>query len=144
MPAPFYERISAQDRSFLHFEDATTHMHLGGLVIFEAAPLTTASGGIDIGRIRDQIAGRLHLVPRYRQRLAWIPVFNQAVWVDDGHFDLSYHVRHAALPRPGDDEQLKRLTARIMSQQLDRGKPLWELWVIEGLEHGRFALLVKT
>ncbi len=140
----FYERISAQDRSFLHFEDPNTHMHLGGLIIFEAGPLTTPDGGIDIHRIRAQIAGRLHLVPRYRQRLAWIPVFNQAVWVDDDHFNLSYHVRHTAVPRPGDDEQLKHLTARIMSQQLDRGKPLWELWVIEGLARDRFALLVKT
>ncbi len=143
-PATFYERISAQDRSFLHFEDATTHMHLGGLTLFEAGPLTTPDGGIDIDRIRRQIAGRLHLVPRYRQRLAWIPVFNQAVWIDDDHFNLSYHVRHAALPRPGDDTQLKMLTARIMSQQLDRGKPLWELWVIEGLANDRFALLIKT
>jgi len=140
----FYERISAQDRSFLHFEDANTHMHLGGLTLFEAGPLTTADGGIDIDRIRAHIAGRLHLVPRYRQRLGWIPVFNQAVWVDDDHFHLNYHVRHTALPRPGDDAQLKQLTARIMSQQLDRGKPLWELWVIEGLAGGRFALLVKT
>ena len=140
----FYERISAQDRSFLHFEDATTHMHLGGLVVFEVGPLRTPEGGVDIERIRAQIAGRLHLVPRYRQRLAWIPVFNQAVWVDDDHFHLSYHVRHAALPRPGDDAQLKALTARIMSQQLDRGKPLWELWVIEGLAGDRFALLMKT
>ena len=140
----FYERISAQDRSFLHFEDANSHMHLGGLVLFEAAPLRTPDGGIDIDRIRAHIAGRLHLVPRYRQRLGWIPVFNQAVWVDDDHFNLTYHVRHTALPRPGDDAQLKRLTARIMSQQLDRGKPLWELWVIEGLADDRFALLVKT
>lgn len=140
----FYERISAQDRAFLHFEDATTHMHIGGLLIFEAGPLTTAAGGIDIDRIRAQIAGRLHLVPRYRQRLGRIPVFNQAVWVDDDHFNLTYHVRHTALPRPGDDTQLKLLTARIMSQQLDRGKPLWEFWVIEGLERDCFALLVKT
>ena len=143
-PELFYERISAQDRSFLHFEDATTHMHLGGLVLFESGPLTMPSGGIDIERIRAQIAGRIHLVPRYRQRLCWIPVFNQPVWIDDDHFHLSYHVRHAALPRPGDDAQLKMLTARIMSQQLDRGKPLWELWVIEGLADGRFALLEKT
>ncbi len=142
--ASFYERISAQDRAFLHFEDAATHMHLGGLILFEAGPLRTPSGGIDIARIRAHIAGRLHLVPRYRQRLAWIPVFNQAVWIDDDHFTLSYHVRHAALPRPGDDDQLKQLTARVMSQQLDRGKPLWELWVVEGLERDRFALLVKT
>lgn len=150
MPPPvraagaFYERIAVQDRSFLHFENATTHMHLGGLALFEAGPLGTAAGGVDIERIRRHIAGRLHLVPRYRQRLAWIPVFNQAVWVDDDHFALTYHVRHTALPRPGDDEQLKLLTARIMSQQLDRGKPLWELWVIEGLANGGFALLVKT
>ncbi|MCC6850099.1 MAG: wax ester/triacylglycerol synthase family O-acyltransferase [Deltaproteobacteria bacterium] len=133
-----------QDRSFLHFEDATTHMHLGGLLIFEAGPLSTPEGGIDIARIRAHIAGRLHRVPRYRQRLGWIPVFNQAVWVDDDHFHLGYHVRHAALPRPGDDAHLKALTARIMSQQLDRGKPLWELWIVEGLAHGRFALLMKT
>jgi diacylglycerol O-acyltransferase len=143
-PGTFYERISAQDRSFLHFEDATTHMHLGGLVLFEAGPLTTPDGGIDIDRVRRQIAGRIHLVPRYRQRLAWIPVFNQAVWIDDDHFTLSYHVRHTALPRPGDDAQLKMLTARILSQQLDRGKPLWELWVIEGLANDRFALIIKT
>lgn len=143
-PGTFYERISAQDRSFLHFEDETTHMHLGGLVLFEAGPLTMPHGGIDIDRVRRQIAGRIHLVPRYRQRLAWIPVFNQAVWIDDDHFNLSYHVRHTAIPRPGDDAQLKMLTARIMSQQLDRGKPLWELWVIEGLANDRFALLIKT
>ncbi len=140
----FYERISAQDRSFLHFEDATTHMHLGGLILFEAGPLLTPQGGIDIDRIRRQIAGRLHYVPRYRQRLGWIPIFNQAVWIDDDHFNLSYHVRHTAVPRPGDDAQLKQLTSRIMSQQLDRGKPLWEMWVIEGLANDRFALLVKT
>jgi len=140
----FYERISAQDRSFLHFEDANTHMHLGGLILFEAGPLRTPSGGIDIDRIRAQIAGRLHLVPRYRHRLGWIPLFNQAVWVDDDAFNLSYHVRHTAVPRPGDDAQLKQLMARIMSQQLDRGKPLWELWVVEGLADDRFALLVKT
>ncbi len=144
MDDAFYERISAQDRSFLHFEDATTHMHLGGLILFEAGPLTLPSGGIDIERIRAQIAGRIHLVPRYRHRLGWIPVFNQAVWIDDDRFNLSYHVRHTALPRPGDDAQLKLLTARIMSQQLDRGKPLWELWVVEGLADGRFALLIKT
>ena len=119
-------------------------MHLGGLLIFEAGPLATAEGGIDIDRILAQIAGRLHRVPRYRQRLGWIPVFNQAVWVDDDHFNLTYHVRHTALPRPGNDEQLKLLTARFMSQQLDRGKPLWELWVVEGLERDRFALLMKT
>jgi WS/DGAT/MGAT family acyltransferase len=142
--AVFYERLSAQDRVFLHFEDGPAHMHLGGLTLFEPGSLATPEGGIDVGRIRTHIASRLHLVPRYRQRLAWIPVRNRPVWVDDDHFDLSYHVRHTAVPRPGDDAQLKLLAGRIFSQQLDRGKPLWEIWVIEGLRDGRFALLMKT
>ena len=144
MAGTAYERLSAQDRSFFVFEDASVHMHLGGLALFDAGPLRTVEGGIDIARIRAHIASRLHLVPRYRQRLAWVPIFNRPVWVDDGHFNLHYHVRHAALPHPGTDRQLKDLTARILSQQLDRGKPLWELWIIEGLEGDRFAMLVKT
>jgi diacylglycerol O-acyltransferase len=139
-----YERLSAQDRSFLVFEGASAHMHLGGLAIFDAGPLRAAHGGIDIARIRAHIASRLSLVPRYRQRLAWMPILNRPVWVDDAHFNLHYHVRHTALPHPGADQQLKDLAARILSQQLDRGKPLWELWIIEGLEGGRFAMLVKT
>ncbi|MCW5892417.1 MAG: wax ester/triacylglycerol synthase family O-acyltransferase [bacterium] len=140
----FHERLSAQDRVFLHFEEGPAHMHLGGLTLFEPGTLATPDGGIDVGRIRAHIASRLHLVPRYRQRLSWIPVVGRPVWVDDEHFDLSYHVRHTAVPRPGDDAQLKLLAGRIFSQQLDRGKPLWEIWVIEGLADGRFALLVKT
>ena len=139
-----YERLAAQDSAFLFFESAETHMHLGGTAVFEPGPLATADGGIDIDRIRARIASRLHHIPRYRQRLAWIPVQNHPVWVDDDHFNLSYHVRHTSLPRPGDDEQLKRLTARIMSQQLDRTRPLWEAWIVEGLEGGRFALVTKT
>jgi hypothetical protein len=105
-------------------------MHLGGLILFEAGPLTTPDGGIDIGRIRAQIASRLHLVPRYRSG-------SDGSRLQPGGcgrrrpLHLSYHVRHTAVPRPGHDAQLKQLTARIMSQ-LDRGKPLWELWVIEG------------
>ena len=139
-----YERLPIQDSSFLAFETATTHMHLGGVSIFETGSLATTEGGIDIDRIRAHIGSRLHLIPRYRQRLAFIPLQSHPVWVDDQHFDLHYHVRHTSLPRPGDERQLKRLTARIMSQALDRGKPLWEAWVVEGLEGGRFALVVKT
>jgi diacylglycerol O-acyltransferase len=139
-----HERLSAQDRAFLVFEDADAHMHLGGIALFEAAPLRAPGGGIDIERLRAHIASRLHLVPRYRQRLAWVPVLERPVWVDDDHFNLAYHVRHTAVPRPGDDEQLKRLAARVLSQQLDRGKPLWELWVVEGLHGDRFAVLVKV
>jgi WS/DGAT/MGAT family acyltransferase len=139
-----YEPLSAGDRTFLVFEDDRTHMHLGGIALFEAGPLARAGGGLDIACIRSHIAARLHLMPRYRQRLAWVPIRNRPIWVDDEHFNLEYHVRHTAVPQPGDDAQLKALAARIVSQQLDRGKPLWEVWVIEGLERGRFALLVKT
>ncbi len=139
-----HEPLAPQDSAFLFFETAETHMHLGGTAIFEPGPLATPEGGVDIERVRARIASRLHQIPRYRQRLAWIPVQNHPVWVDDDHFNLGYHVRHTSLPRPGDDEQLKRLTARIMSQQLDRTRPLWEAWIVEGLEGGRFALVTKT
>jgi diacylglycerol O-acyltransferase len=141
---PFYEPLSTQDRSFLLFEDEAKHMHLGGLALFETGTLATPDGGVDVARIRAHIAARLHLVPRYRQRLAWVPLRARPVWVDDAHFNLAYHVRHTAVPRPGDDTQLKLLVARIMSQQLDRGKPLWEIWIIEGLRDGRFGMLVKV
>jgi len=142
--AAWYEPLPASDRSFLVFEDQHTHMHLGGITLFEPGPLGLPGGGVAIDRIREHIASRLHLRPRYRQRLASVPIRNRPIWVDDPHFNLSYHVRHAAVPHPGDDVQLKQLCARIVSQQLDRGKPLWEIWVIEGLGGGRFAMLVKT
>jgi WS/DGAT/MGAT family acyltransferase len=144
MTQPAYERLSPQDRSFFVFEDPNAHMHLGGLALFESGPLATPEGGLDVDRIRAYIASRLHLAPRYRHRLAWIPVLNRPVWVDDDHFNLAFHVRHTAVPRPGDAPKLKQLVARILSQQLDRGKPLWEIWIIEGVEDDRFALLVKT
>src|SRR5881397_1328533 len=144
MSTPGYERFSAQDSSFLVFEDPNTHMHLGGIAIFDAGPLATPDGGVNIERIRRHVASRLHWIPRYRQRVAYVPLERHPVWVDDDHFNLSYHVRHTSLPRPGDDRQLKRLAGRIMSQRLDRGKPLWEAWIVEGLEGGRFALIIKT
>jgi WS/DGAT/MGAT family acyltransferase len=139
-----YERLSAQDSSFLIFETPTTPMHLGGTTIFDIGPLVTASGGIDIDRIRRYIASRLHWIPRYRQKLKYVPIENHPVWVDDDRLNLHYHVRHTSLPKPGNDRQLKELSARILSQQLDRGKPLWEVWIVEGLEGNRFAMVVKT
>jgi len=139
-----YERLSPVDRTFLDLEYPEAHMHVAGVMIFNASPLRTPDGGIDIEKIRKYIASRLHLIPRYRQRIARIPVENHPVWVDDDHFNLEYHVRHTALPQPGGDEQLKRLTGRIVSQQLDRGKPLWELWIVEGLDGDRFAMISKT
>jgi diacylglycerol O-acyltransferase len=139
-----YDRLSALDNSFLLFEDGCSHMHVASTAIFESGPLATRDGGLDIERIRDFVAARLHRIPRYRQKLAWIPIENQPVWVDDERFNLAYHVRHTSLPRPGDERQLKRLSARIASQQLDRGKPLWEVWFVEGLEDGRFAMISKV
>jgi WS/DGAT/MGAT family acyltransferase len=139
-----YERLSPLDRTFLDLEYPETHMHVAGVTIFEAGPLRTADGGIDIEKIRRYVASRLHLMPRYRQKIARIPLENHPVWVDDERFNLEYHVRHTALPRPGGDDQLKRLTGRIVSQQLDRGKPLWELWIVEGLDGDRFAMISKT
>ncbi len=140
----FYDRLSALDRSFLELEGPTTHMHVAGAFLFEAAPLTRPEGGIDIQLIRDYIETRLHRIPRYRQRIQWIPFENHPVWVDDDRFNIHYHVRHTSLPAPGDERQLKRLCGRLLSQQLDRGKPLWELWIVEGLEHDRMAMLSKV
>jgi diacylglycerol O-acyltransferase len=139
-----YEPLSAQDRAFLVFEDRDTHMHLGGVAVFEGGPLVGRGGAVDVERIRAHVASRLHLVPRYRQRLGWIPVSRRPVWVDDSHFNLEYHIRHAAVQRPGGSAELRGLVARVMSQQLDRGKPLWEFWVVEGLRARRFAVIVKT
>ncbi len=144
MTEPAYERLSVQDSSFLIFETATTPMHLGGTTIFDVGPLASPSGGVDIDRIRRYIGSRLHWIPRYRQKLKYIPIENHPVWVDDDRLNLHYHVRHTSLPKPGNDKQLKDLSARILSQQLDRGKPLWEVWIVEGLEGGRFAMIVKT
>ncbi len=139
-----YDRLSAQDATFLDLETPNLHQHIAATVLFETGPLKTAEGGVDVERIREFVESRLHHLPRYRQRLARVPVENHPVWVDDAHFNLAYHVRHTALPQPGDDAQLKALAGRIISQQLDRERPLWEFWVIEGLEGDRFAVIQKT
>ncbi len=144
MPSYAFDRLSVVDNSFLAIESPTTHQHVAAVLVLDATPVTQPDGGIDIDTIRTYIASRLHLIPRYRQRLATVPLGNRLVWIDDEHFNIHYHVRHASLPRPGDERQLKRLAARIVSQQLDRAKPLWEIWVVEGLEGNRFALVAKT
>jgi diacylglycerol O-acyltransferase / wax synthase len=139
-----YERLSALDNTFLVLERANTPMHVGSTAVFDAAPLLGPGGGVDFERIASHVASRLHLIPRYRQRLAEIPLQQRAVWVDDKSFNLHYHLRHTSLPKPGDEHQFKRLCARIMSQALDRGKPLWETWIVEGLEGGRMAMISKV
>jgi WS/DGAT/MGAT family acyltransferase len=132
------DRLTSIDASFLHQEGPTSHMHIGGVLIFEGPPP-------DFEDYLDHVRGRLHLVPRYRQRLATPPLESgRPLWVDDPSFNLEYHIRHAALPSPGTEDQLFQLTARIASQQLDRSKPLWESWLVEGLSSDRFALIFKT
>jgi diacylglycerol O-acyltransferase / wax synthase len=132
------DRLTALDASFLHLERDSAHMHVGSTLIFEGAAPTHEE-------LVDAIQRRLHLVPRYRQRLAFVP-FQQGrpVWVDDPHFNIEYHVRHTALPKPGGEVELKRLSGRLFSQQLDRSKPLWEMWLVSGLSGDRFAAITKT
>jgi len=126
-------------------ETPTSPMHIAGIATFEAGPLKTSDGGIDIDTIRDYVASRLHLIPRYRQRIAYIPLENRPVWVDDEHFNIHYHLRHIALPKPGDAKQIKRLAARVMAQHLDRQKPLWEIWILEGLaDPAHFVMITKV
>jgi diacylglycerol O-acyltransferase len=130
-------RLSPLDATFLHVEDDVTHMHIGSVGIFEGPPPAQPE-------LLAAIAGKLHLAPRYRQRVAFVPLqAGRPVWVDDRHFRLSYHVRRTALPAPGAEAELRTLVGRVMSHQLDRSRPLWELWVVEGLADDRWALLSK-
>lgn len=138
-----YDRLSAQDNTFLLAETPTAHMHISGVSLFELGDLSTEEGGVDFARIRASLLGMLHRIPRYRQRLQWTPVTQHPVWVDDAHFNIDYHLRHTSLPKPGSFEQLKRLASRVMAQPLDRERPLWEMWIIEGVAGDRFAMITK-
>src|SRR3954467_11449533 len=131
-------RLTGLDASFLHLENGGAHMHVAGVMLFDGDPPAYE----ELVRATE---ARLHLVPRYRQKLAFVP-FGQGRprWVDDPHLNLRYHIRLTALPEPGTEEELKRLAGRAFSQPLDRDKPLWEIWIVEGLDGGRFAMLSKT
>lgn len=140
-----YERLSFLDNTFLAMEGPNNPMHVGATLLFEPGDsVGGATGGVDIDVIRSFIGARLQYVPRYRQRLQWIPVERHPVWVDDHHFDIAYHVRHAALPRPGSLDQMREMSGRFLSQRLDRARPMWEVLVIEGLEDGRYAVVTKV
>ena len=132
------DRLTAVDASFVAQEGPVSHMHIGAVMIFEGP----APAYEDLA---DHIRSRLHLVPRFRQKLAFPPVeTGRPLWIDDPSFNLEYHVRDTALPAPGSETQLRALAARIHSQALDRSKPLWEMWLVQGLDDGRFALITKT
>jgi WS/DGAT/MGAT family acyltransferase len=125
-------------------ESPATPMDIVSTQIYHKSPLMNADGGIDVDAYRQYIDAVLHRIPRYRQKLRWIPYADIPVWVDDPEFDIEYHIRHTALPRPGTREQLKKLTARILERALDRERPLWELWLVEGLEDQRYAIISKV
>lgn len=141
---PTWERLTALDASFLALEDGDLHMHVGATILFEPGDLVGPHGELDIARVRRAVEARLHLMPRYRQKLAYVPYEGHPVWIDDDRFTLEYHVRLTALPKPGGQDELTQLAGRIMSQQLDRGKPLWEIWLVEGLQNGGFGMICKT
>ena len=131
------EKLSTLDAAFLEVEDAVSHMHIGSIGIFEGPPP-------DARELRAMVAAKLPLVPRYRQVVRTVPLdMGHPVWVDDQHFNLDYHLRRTALPSPGAGPELRRLVGRVMSQQLDRGRPLWEMWAVEGLEGDRWGLISK-
>lgn len=132
------DRMSAQDASFLHIEDGNNHMHIASVAVFEGPPPA-------YDELLEMVGGKLPLVPRYRQKVRFVPLeLGRPVWVDDAHFNICYHVRHTALPPPGGVTELRNLVGRLMSQALDRSKPLWEMWVVEGLEDGHWALVSKV
>ncbi|WP_116045775.1 WS/DGAT/MGAT family O-acyltransferase [Amycolatopsis palatopharyngis] len=134
------DRLSALDASFLYVEDPATPMHVGGVAIFERP-----SQGFDYEDLLALIGQRLIFLPRYRQRVAAVPGhLARPVWVDDVDFDLNYHVRRSALPAPGSDAQLFDLVARLMSRPLDKDRPLWEAYFVEGLTGDRIALVTKS
>jgi diacylglycerol O-acyltransferase / wax synthase len=132
------DRLSPLDAAFLHIEDDVNLMHIGSVGIFEGPPPA-------FDDVRAMIAGKLPLVPRYRQRVREIPLeLGRPVWVDDPHFSLDYHVRRTALPKPGGRDELRSLVGRVMAQRVDLTKPLWEMWVVEGLVDDQWALISKV
>src|SRR5262252_24741 len=140
---PFFEELTAMDAFFLYAEREEAPLHIGAVYIFEDHP--RAPGGRGAQGIVETLEERLHLVPRYRQKVRFRPLnLGHPVWVDDPDFDLEYHVRHASLPPPGDDAALREFAARVLARRLDSSRPLWEMYVVEGMTGGRVALINKV
>ncbi len=132
------DRLSALDAEFLHLDDGVAHLHIAGMSVFDGPP-------VQADELVALLESRLHLLPRYRQRVRPVPLeLGRPIWADDPHFRLDYHVRQTGLPAPGDDMALCRLMGRLMSQPLDRRRPLWETWLVEGLPDSRWALVYKV
>ena len=141
---PFFEPLRAMDRQFLAMEDANIHKHVSGFSVYELEPLRSELGGVEFGAFRDAIAAALDRIPRYRQRLHSTPIEKIPVWVDAAEFDLDDHLYHLSLPLPGNAAQLKETVGWIVSQPLDASRPLWEMWLVEGVGGGKyFAVVTK-
>ena len=140
-----YDRLTSLDASFLHMERLEYPMHVGAVSVIEGGPFFDAKGHFRINDVRDLVESRLPLLPRFRRKLMAVPYdMGRPIWVDDERFEIAYHVRHTALPKPGSWEQLVALTTRVQENLLDRERPLWELWFVEGLEDGNIGLIQKT
>lgn len=132
------DTLGPLDAMFLYVEDGVSHMHIGSCSVFAGPPPS-------IEEFTALIESKLPMLTRYRQKVRFVPgALGHPVWVDDRHFNLAYHVRHTALPPPGDQQALQNLVGRLMSQELDRHRPLWEMWMIEGLAHDRWAVIAKV
>jgi WS/DGAT/MGAT family acyltransferase len=130
--------MSPTDASFFYAESENTPLHVGSVAVFDGPPPSYG----DVVRL---LLGKMPQVPRYRQRVRAVPMnLGLPMWVDDPHFQILYHVRHTAVPSPGSDEQLRNLAGRVLGQRLDMAKPLWEVWLVEGLENGRWAIISKV
>lgn len=143
MSDAYYQRLSALDASFLGFEERNTHWHEAAVMVFDAGPLRTADGGLDFEKILNNYEWSFAEVPRYRQRIAKVPFFDHPVWVDDPGFNVRYHIRQIGLPQPADERVLKRVCGYLLELPLDVEKPPWEVWLVDGLENDRFALVTK-
>ncbi len=139
-----YERLSFLDSTFLAMEDRNAHFHVAGVMKFAPGGLRAPDGSVDIDRVKAHIESKLHRIPRYRQVLDWIPIEEHPVWVDDAFFDIDYHVRRATLTEERDDVELQRLTGIIFSQKLDRFRPLWEIWIVDGFQDDSIAMITKV
>jgi WS/DGAT/MGAT family acyltransferase len=139
----YYERLSEESSHYLDLEKSRQRAHVTMIAIFDSGPLATDEGGVRFDRIREIVSMRLAELPRLRRKLRRVPLDGHPVWVDDPEFNLDYHLQQSSLPRPGDHDQLCRTTARIAATRLDRSRPLWDCWIIEGLAGGRFALVLK-
>lgn len=143
MTGVFHERLSALDASLLGFEERNAHWHEAAVMVFDATTLRTSDGGLDFERILNNYEWSFQRVPRYRQRIAKVPLLDHPVWVDDPSFNVRYHIRQIALPRPADERVLKRVCGYLLELPLDMNKPPWEAWVVDGLPGNQFAIVIK-